>query len=113
MTDCETCQRRYEPQTRQAMGCPYLPASPSASPWTPEYLRVVDVAMTACPGYTSTLPAAREVVEAYAHWEAGTLRDHLGGAPSPSMLDGLVALKGGIRERDAAAMAERTKKGGA
>lgn len=91
------------------MGCPYLPATTDAAPWAPEYLRVAGEATSVCPGFTTTTAAAREVVEAYPHWENGTLRDHLGGPPSPAMLGGLVALKGGMRERD---NAELAKKGG-
>lgn len=92
------------------MACPYLPAIRSASAWTPKHLRAAGVDVATCPGYTSTMPTVTEVVAAYPHWENGTLRDHLGGAPSSLMLDGLVSLKGGIRERDNAAIAERNAK---
>lgn len=94
------------------MGCPYLPPTDDAAPWTPAHLAVAGVLSTVCPGFSTTTPEVGEVVDAYPHWEHGTLRDHVGGHPSPALLAGLVALKGGMRERDDAAIAERNKKGG-
>lgn len=93
------------------MGCPYEPRHPHATPWAPRHLVMADARPSVCPGYTTTLPEVQEVVVATPHWEHGTLRDLLGGAPSPAMLAGLSALRAGIKERDAAALEERTKGG--
>jgi len=112
ISDCATCQTRYDTTTRQAMACPYLPRTSTATPWAPPFMLMADATTTVCPGYSTTTPAVAEVVAAYPHWEHGTLRDHVGGPPSPALLAGLVALKGGMRDRDNDDVRERAKKGG-
>lgn len=67
--------------------------------------------LSTCPGYSTSLPMVGEVVEAYPHWEAGTLTDLIGGAPSRALLLGLSALKAGHAERSRDILDER-KAGG-
>lgn len=108
---CADCQHRTAPDIRQLMGCAYLPTVSHAAPWSPAHLDASE-APDMCPGYTTTLPMVREVVEAYPHWEHGTVRDLIGGTPGRALLEGLAALRAGIRERDAAELEARSNKGG-
>lgn len=89
------------------MGCAYEPTNRDAAPWAPRYLIASGERTTVCPGYSTTLPMVSEVVEAYPHWEHGTLVAFIGGTPTRAFLDGLAALRAGIKERDAAAVAEK------
>lgn len=110
---CDECQTRRTEPARQAMGCPYLPRTIDATPWSPAYMLAAGESTSACPGFTTTTPAVCEVVAAYPHWERGTLRDYIGGMPSPALLAGLTALKGGMRDRDDDDARKRAAKVGA
>lgn len=106
--------------TRQAIGCAYEPASPDAMPWVPPSWREAgDMKLATCPGYTTSLPAVREVVDAHPQWKAGTLTEYLDGqAPTGVALGCLAVLDIGIEEakrdaeREAWEAAERKRKGG-
>jgi hypothetical protein len=93
------------------MACPYLPTVTPRAAWTPRYIAATGDDVNACPGYTTSLPMVHEVVVAYPHWEAGTLADLIGDAPTRPMLLGLSALRAGIKERDADEAANATKGG--
>ena len=100
-------------ETRQAMGCGYEPAIKGAAPWTPRAQIEAGSTNTTCPGYTTSLPVVREVVDAYIHWERGTLADVIGARPTPTALHCLTALAAGSNEqRDQRLRDLREQRGG-
>jgi len=94
--------------TRQHMACGYEAplATGAAQPWAPSYMET-----TVCPGYTTALPAVAEVLGEYVQWEARTLTESIGSAPTDQALVCLSRLKAGINEHAAAEMKARAKGG--
>ncbi len=85
---------------RQQMGCGYEPATEKPPlVWHPAFWLKHGIKATACAGYTTRLPEVQDVIGAYAHWEAGTLREYLDGEePTRPLLEGLAAFKAGLNE---------------
>ena len=116
MSDCSTCLATQAMTTRQSMGCAYEQPVPGAQPWAPPSWREdAGMVLSTCPGYTTELPAVRELVDAFPQWKAGTLTDYLDGqAPTPVALGCLAVLDVAIEEAKADATREALKsKGGA
>lgn len=102
---CEECKRTVNATSRQYMACGFEPAVAGAQPWSPSYMQT-----TVCPGYTTSLPAVEETLDAYPHWKAGYLTEALDGeSPSKGLLDCLSALEGGINEHHAAEMRKKSR----
>lgn len=99
-------------ETRQAMGCGYEPATAGAQSWAPASWADRGLSTTACPGYTTSLPAVLEIVEAYPQWERGTLTEALDGEPpTANALTHLMVFQAGLREHEADMMRAAQKRG--
>lgn len=96
---CDECKKRNHVTTRQNLACGYEARVDNATPWHPLYWLRQGLTLEHCPGYTTTLPEVLEVLDAYPHWEAGTLTDLLDGDRAPgALLRALVAMKAGVNE---------------
>ena len=115
VSDCVTCKREQTMTTRQAIGCGYEPALADAQAWAPpSWADSPGMTLTTCPGYTTTMPAVLEVVDAFPHFKAHTLTDYLdGAAPNPVALGCLAVLDAGVEEFKADCAREAMKKPGA
>jgi hypothetical protein len=106
---CEECMQRNHVTVRQQLACGFEPRIEGAEPWHPLYWLRHGLELTTCAGYTTQLPEVVEVVEAYPHWEAGTLTDYLDGERAPAgFLRALVMRKAGLNEHMDAKREERT-----
>lgn len=111
--NCEECRRNVTAAIRQDLGCVYEPRiERPGSVWAPQSWIDRGVATTVCPGYTTSLPAVVEVIDAHAQWKAGYLTEALDGeAPSSVALECLTALEGGINEHQADTIRRKSKAG--
>lgn len=96
---CDECKKRNDVTTRQQLACGFEPTTDGAKPWHPRYFVIAGQDLETCPGYTASLPEVLETLDAFPHWEAGTLDDLLDGARAPkALLRALVAMKDGVNE---------------
>jgi hypothetical protein len=80
-------------QTRQTIGCGFLPPPPkgiSVEPWRPNvsagYAHQPDLEVTTCVGYLRQLPEVIEGARARGHWKNGQLEAFAGGMPSEHLV---------------------------
>ena len=107
---CDDCKKRNHVTTRQQFACGYEPRIEGAQPWHPRFWILQGLKLEHCAGYTTTLPEVGEVLEAYPHWEAGTLPDLLDGRRAPKqLLQLLVFMKAGSNEYQEAKRQERAR----
>lgn len=107
---CEECMRTIPRETRQQLGCGWEQSAAGARPWSPQSWGARGLSTTTCAGYSTRLHATVEIVDAYCHWENGTLVDYLDGErPTRGALDCLAVFRAGLNEYDA----DRYAKGGA
>jgi hypothetical protein len=96
---CSDCKERNSVTTRQSLACGYEPRVEDAQAWHPRYFVKQGITLETCPGYTASLPEVAEVLDAYPHWEAGTLDDLLDGRRAPgALLRALVMMKAGAND---------------
>lgn len=88
---------------RQGLGCGFEVRDPRIvpQPFAPAFWVERDRRPTVCPGFSTTLPEVREIVDLYPFFESGgaLLPAALDGQqPTSVLLRGLAELRGGINE---------------
>jgi hypothetical protein len=92
--------RTFDERTRANWHCGYMPREAWCGP-VPAYPRAHDpdgaaVDPEQCPGYLMSLPDTIATLEAFPHWDKGTLRDWCGGKPHRILLEYLNVLQGSV-----------------
>ena len=74
--DCKTCKRGHERESRRHMRCGWIPESEWLADYPHHFMKTPspDHHETACPGYTTQLPAVHEVACCFAWREKGQLQ---------------------------------------
>lgn len=107
---------RNEPQSRERMGCGYLPPHPKARlwtfPWAASCVPGGAPEPTMCAGYTTHLPIVREIASARLHWSKGSLGDWAGGPAHEGLMLGIEILEASANAVSSWSMTPKDKGGG-
>jgi hypothetical protein len=101
--------------TRQQLGCGYLPAEGDVHAWAPPLASkgFKHALPVICAGYTTRLPEVNEIVRAHAWWAKGQLEVYCGKEPPSELLKlGIEILDGEIARQHVYAITDKKHGGG-